>query len=65
LQAVKVDRDGEAVERALASLKTAAADPTQNLMPHLVDTVKTYATLGEISNTMATVLGRYVETPFF
>jgi hypothetical protein len=27
--------------------------------------VKTYATLGEISNTMATVLGRYVETPFF
>ncbi len=65
LQAVKADRDDEAVAQALASLKVAAADPTQNLVPHLITAVKTYATLGEISNTMATVLGRYVETPFF
>ena len=32
-------------------------------MPTLIDTVKTYATLGEIMATLADVFGRHVETP--
>ncbi len=32
-------------------------------MPILVDTVKTYATLGEIMATLADVFGRHVEVP--
>ena len=64
LQAVKADRDGDAVHRALEHLKAQAADPEVNLMPVLIETVKTRATLGEINDSLAEVFGRYVEQPF-
>ncbi|MEO1064925.1 MAG: methylmalonyl-CoA mutase family protein [Actinomycetota bacterium] len=64
LQAVKADRDGDAVNRALEHLKVQAADPEVNLMPVLIETVKTRATLGEINDSLAEVFGRYVEQPF-
>ena len=64
LQAVKADRDGDAVHRALEHLKVQAADPEVNLMPVLIETVKTRATLGEINDSLAEVFGRYVEQPF-
>jgi hypothetical protein len=32
-------------------------------MPALIDTVKTYASLGEIMSTLTRVFGRHVETP--
>ncbi len=63
LQAVKADRNGEAVANALAKLKADAADPEVNLMPTLIEAVNTYATEGEIMNTLADVFGRYVERP--
>jgi methylmalonyl-CoA mutase N-terminal domain/subunit len=63
LQAVKADRDGEAVEAALARLRAEAADSSVNLMPTLIDTVRTYATEGEIMDALADVFGRYVENP--
>lgn len=64
LGAVKADRDGDAVHRALEDLKAQAADPEVNLMPALIETVKTRATLGEINDSLAEVFGRYVEQPF-
>jgi methylmalonyl-CoA mutase N-terminal domain/subunit len=63
LHAVKADRDAGAVAAALARIRTQAADPETNLMPAFVDAVRTYATLGEIMDTLAGVFGRYVETP--
>ncbi len=63
LARVKADRDQAAVDAALARLRAEAADPERNLMPVLIDTVKTYATLGEIMDTLAGVFGRHVETP--
>ncbi len=63
LQAVKADRDSEAVRTALERLKIEAADPEQNLMPALIDTVSTYATEGEIIDTLAEVFGRWTESP--
>jgi len=63
LQAVRADRDGEAVGRALGRLGAEAADPEVNLMPALVDAVRTYATEGEIIDALAAVFGRHVETP--
>jgi methylmalonyl-CoA mutase, N-terminal domain len=63
LHAVRHDRDEAAVASALGSLARLAADPGANLMPMLIDTVKTYATLGEIMNAMAGVFGRHVEVP--
>jgi methylmalonyl-CoA mutase, N-terminal domain len=63
LQRVRNDRDQTAVDAALTRLATDAADPERNLMPILIDTVRTYATLGEIMATLAGVFGRHVETP--
>jgi methylmalonyl-CoA mutase N-terminal domain/subunit len=63
LQAVKADRDGAAVEDALARLRREATDPEVNLMPALIDTVQAYATEGEVMDALADVFGRYVETP--
>ena len=61
LEAVKQERDSAAVDAALAAIRTAAADPTVNLMPPIIDAVKTYATEEEISNAMRDVFGTYVE----
>ena len=61
LEAVKQERDSAAVETSLAAIRTAAADPTVNLMPPIIDAVKTYATEEEISNAMRDVFGTYVE----
>src|SRR5262249_51891937 len=47
LAALRKRRDGTAVTRALDALKRAAED-RENTMPHLVNAVKAYATLGEI-----------------
>jgi methylmalonyl-CoA mutase N-terminal domain/subunit len=63
LAEVRHDRDQQAVDQALAMLAERAADPEHNLMPTLVDAVRTRATLGEIMGTMAAVFGRHVETP--
>jgi methylmalonyl-CoA mutase N-terminal domain/subunit len=63
LDAVRHRRDAAAVDAALARLRHDAADPEVNLMPTLIDTVKTYATLGEVMGSLADVFGRYVETP--
>ncbi|HKA02785.1 MAG TPA: methylmalonyl-CoA mutase family protein, partial [Acidimicrobiales bacterium] len=63
LDQVRHRRDPAAVDAALQRLRQQAADSEVNLMPALIDTVKTYATLGEIMNALADVFGRYVETP--
>jgi methylmalonyl-CoA mutase, N-terminal domain len=63
LNNVRADRNQAAVDDALARLAHDAADPELNLMPTLIDAVKTYASLGEIMGTMANVFGRHIETP--
>jgi methylmalonyl-CoA mutase N-terminal domain/subunit len=63
LGAVKADRDGEAVAAALARVRADAADPNVNLMPTLIEAVRTYATEGEIIDALAEVFGRYTERP--
>ncbi len=63
LEAVRHDRDTDAVERALATLATEAADPEVNLMPSLIEASKAYVTLGEMMGTLAGVFGRHVEVP--
>ena len=52
-------RDNAAVKDALAELKAACQDEHENLMPHILKAVKTYATLGEICNVMREVFGEY------
>ncbi|WP_336034487.1 acyl-CoA mutase large subunit family protein [Halobacterium yunchengense] len=58
LEAVKADRDDEAVEAALADLR-AAAEGDENLMPYIVDAVKAYASVGEICDALRDVFGEH------
>jgi len=63
LQNVKAQRDQATVDRALDTLARTAADPEANIMPSLIDAVNTYATLGEVMNSLAEVFGRYTASP--
>jgi len=60
LARVKKERDGRKVKEALAVLKK-AAQGTNNVVPPILDAVKVYATLGEISDTLREVFGEYRE----
>jgi methylmalonyl-CoA mutase N-terminal domain/subunit len=60
VQAVRAERDGGAVEAALAELKrTCRSD--ENVMPALIEACRVLATEGEIVDAMAEVFGRYIE----
>ena len=61
LNDVKSKRNQENVNDALSEITAVAKDPTRNLMPAIVDAVKTYATEEEIANAMEVVFGTYVE----
>ena len=61
LSQVRSRRDSDAVEGSLARLRQAARG-TENLMPHILEAVKAYATLGEISDVLRGVFGEHQET---
>ena len=57
---VVAGRDAEAVESALQKVRSAASNG-QNTMPSLIEAVRAYATIGEITRTLKDVFGEYVE----
>ncbi len=57
---VKASRDARAVEEALRRVREAAVSG-QNLMPALMDAVRAYATLGEITAVLKEVFGVFRE----
>ena len=65
LAETKKARDDGAVARALEVITAAAKEPDQNLMPPIIDAVRTYATVGEICNALADVFGRHREPSSF
>lgn len=60
LARVKKERDNAKVKEALRGLKK-AAQGTDNVVPLILEAVKVYATLGEISDTLREVFGEYRE----
>jgi methylmalonyl-CoA mutase N-terminal domain/subunit len=58
LGALRAERDGGQVARALDGLRAVAAGDG-NVMPALVEAVKAYATIGEICGTLREVFGEY------
>ena len=61
LEKMKAARDNEAIKAALEKLREAAKG-TENLMPYLIDAVKTYATLGEICGVLREEFGEYKQS---
>ncbi|MCE1188521.1 MAG: methylmalonyl-CoA mutase family protein [Ignavibacteria bacterium] len=63
LAGIRAGRSAAEVDAKLEALKNAAAGDA-NLMPYIVDAVRVYASIGEISNTLRGVFGEYKETVF-
>jgi methylmalonyl-CoA mutase N-terminal domain/subunit len=61
LRAFRARRSGTAARQAVDAVR-AAAQGTDNLMPHVLAAVKAGATLGEISDALRDVFGEYRET---
>ena len=60
LARVKAERDNAKVSKTLAALKK-AAQGEDNVIPLILNAVKAYATLGEISDTLREVFGEYTQ----
>ena len=60
LNTLRRERDNTAVEQKLNALRR-ACEENENVMPHLVDAAKSYATLGEMTDVMRQVFGIYHE----
>ena len=61
LKKLRAERDNAAATRAVDALRNAAKLPDENLIPLILDAVKAYATLGEISDAMRDVFGEHKE----
>jgi methylmalonyl-CoA mutase N-terminal domain/subunit len=64
LEAVRGRRDSGAVARTLSSLEQGAAGE-ENTMPLILDCVRAYCTVGEISDSLRKVFGTYEEPAIF
>jgi len=60
LRKVRAERSSDAVARSLATLR-ADAQAGRNVMPAMMAAVKAYATVGEMSNALVDVYGRFQE----
>ena len=59
LAKLRAERDNAAVTASLTALEAGCNDESVNLMPLILNAVKTYATLGEICGVMRKVFGEY------
>ena len=65
LNRVRAERDRQKVQDTLQALRNAATDENVNTMPFIIDAVKAYATVGEISDALRDVFGTYQEPALF
>ena len=59
LKEIRRERDQGRLSRSLEGLKRAAADESQNLVPHVMEAVRCMATGGEIAGVLREVFGTY------
>lgn len=60
LRFVRTQRNQLVVDKKLQELKS-AAEGTENLMPFILESVRAYASIGEMSNALRSVFGEYRE----
>jgi methylmalonyl-CoA mutase N-terminal domain/subunit len=63
-QKLRKDRDNKKVEAALDGLRN-ASEGEENVMPHIVDAVREYATIGEIFEVWREIWGEWEEPKIF
>ncbi|MHA1916422.1 MAG: acyl-CoA mutase large subunit family protein [Promethearchaeota archaeon] len=68
LYKLKMNRDNSLVERKLKNIKEMASKPVgskSNLIPSIIEAVKSYATMGEICDALRDIFGEYKEPSIF
>ncbi len=65
LEKIRSSRNGEKVAQTLEALKEGAKDEAVNTMPLIIDCVRAYASVGEISDALREVFGTYQEPALF
>ena len=60
-RSVRARRDAARWSRSIETLRKASQSPTENLMPHILEAVRAYATEGEIMGAMVDAFGLYTE----
>ncbi|MEA2165248.1 MAG: methylmalonyl-CoA mutase, N-terminal domain [Thermoanaerobaculia bacterium] len=65
LNRVRAERDSAKVADAIQALRDAATDPNVNTMPFIIDAVRVYASVGEISDALREVFDTYQEPAAF
>jgi methylmalonyl-CoA mutase N-terminal domain/subunit len=63
LEQLRKQRDNSRVQTTLESLASAAATDA-NLMPYILESVRAYATVGEMCDVLRKVFGTYREPAF-
>ncbi len=63
-QRIRRERDNKKVQESLDGLRK-ASEGTENVMPHVVNCVKAYATIGEICDVWRDVFGEWEEPKIF
>ena len=58
LEALRKERDNDRVINCLKSLTNAASN-SENIMPYILDAVRAYCTIGEMTSALEEVHGRY------
>jgi methylmalonyl-CoA mutase N-terminal domain/subunit len=61
LQRVRAERDNDEVQRCLDAVGRAAKDG-DNMIPPMLDAVRAYASIGEVSRALVPIFGTYQET---
>ena len=64
MDALRVSRDAQEVERALSRLRQAARGE-ENIMYPILEASRAYATLGEMCDALREIWGEYEESPVF
>lgn len=64
LRQVRAERSGREVNRILGELRQ-AAQQNRNIVPHVFDAVRAYASIGEICDVLREVFGEYRAIPIF
>ncbi|MBI5166553.1 MAG: methylmalonyl-CoA mutase family protein [candidate division NC10 bacterium] len=62
LHRIRLERDNRRLQKCLDELRH-AAEGTENLMPYILEAVRAYGTLGEITQVLREVFGEYMERP--
>ncbi|HLQ71821.1 MAG TPA: methylmalonyl-CoA mutase family protein, partial [Bacillota bacterium] len=59
LKNIRSNRTQQEVDNTLHTLREKAKSPDENLIPYILDAVKTYATVGEICNVLRDEFGEH------